>query len=184
MAASAKTAETPRRRGRKSSSASRYFCGIKVGRTAAAVLKTKKARVTRPRDKMDAEFSTASPVPQAKFSVLARKFSAPPAAGGVGARGFEPPTSWSQTRRSTKLSYAPKLPAGGLIRRAGGNYAPSPPPGKRFLKPFRARLAPRVSGEERGKLASSAMGAGHFFSRGSRGCRWRARSGPTTGGRN
>ncbi len=26
----------------------------------------------------------------------------------VGARGFEPPTSWSQTRRSTKLSYAPK----------------------------------------------------------------------------
>ena len=27
----------------------------------------------------------------------------------VGARGFEPPTSWSQTRRSTKLSYAPKV---------------------------------------------------------------------------
>src|SRR4029453_6999194 len=26
----------------------------------------------------------------------------------VGARGFEPPTSWSQTTRSTKLSYAPK----------------------------------------------------------------------------
>jgi hypothetical protein len=25
----------------------------------------------------------------------------------VGARGFEPPTSWSQTTRSTKLSYAP-----------------------------------------------------------------------------
>jgi hypothetical protein len=26
----------------------------------------------------------------------------------VGARGFEPPTSWSQTTRSTKLSYAPE----------------------------------------------------------------------------
>lgn len=25
----------------------------------------------------------------------------------VGADGFEPPTSWSQTRRSTRLSYAP-----------------------------------------------------------------------------
>jgi hypothetical protein len=25
----------------------------------------------------------------------------------IGARGFEPPTSWSQTTRSTKLSYAP-----------------------------------------------------------------------------
>ena len=27
----------------------------------------------------------------------------------IGARGFEHPTSWSQTRRSTKLSYAPYL---------------------------------------------------------------------------
>jgi hypothetical protein len=27
--------------------------------------------------------------------------------GNIGARGFEPPTSWSQTTRSTKLSYAP-----------------------------------------------------------------------------
>ncbi len=27
----------------------------------------------------------------------------------VGARGFEPPTSWSQTTRSTKLSYAPNM---------------------------------------------------------------------------
>ena len=25
----------------------------------------------------------------------------------VGARGFEPPTSWSQTRRATRLRYAP-----------------------------------------------------------------------------
>jgi hypothetical protein len=25
----------------------------------------------------------------------------------VGAEGFEPPASWSQTRRSTRLSYAP-----------------------------------------------------------------------------
>jgi hypothetical protein len=29
------------------------------------------------------------------------------ATGRIGARGFEPPTSWSQTTRSTKLSYAP-----------------------------------------------------------------------------
>ena len=27
----------------------------------------------------------------------------------VGARGFEPPTSWSQTRRATGLRYAPTL---------------------------------------------------------------------------
>jgi hypothetical protein len=43
----------------------------------------------------------------------------------VGARGFEPPTSWSQTTRSTKLSYAPnssvilyhgqRLPASGNL---------------------------------------------------------------------
>src|SRR6266540_6487828 len=31
----------------------------------------------------------------------------PDAGSYVGARGFEPPTSWSQTTRSTKLSYAP-----------------------------------------------------------------------------
>jgi hypothetical protein len=51
----------------------------------------------------------------------------------VGARGFEPPTSWSQTTRSTKLSYAPsssvilyhgqRLPASGnsvtLARKPG-----------------------------------------------------------------
>ena len=27
----------------------------------------------------------------------------------VGVTGFEPATSWSQTRRSTKLSYTPKM---------------------------------------------------------------------------
>src|SRR5262249_50482647 len=27
----------------------------------------------------------------------------------LGARGFEPPTSWSQTTRSTKLSYSPNV---------------------------------------------------------------------------
>ena len=26
----------------------------------------------------------------------------------VGARGFEPPTSWTQTRRAARLRYAPK----------------------------------------------------------------------------
>src|SRR5439155_207594 len=50
----------------------------------------------------------------------------------VGARGFEPPTSWSQTTRSTKLSYAPnprnslswvassRIPKFGYIRRQMG----------------------------------------------------------------
>src|SRR6476659_9527190 len=33
----------------------------------------------------------------------------PDAGSYVGARGFEPPTSWSQTTRSTKLSYAPNM---------------------------------------------------------------------------
>src|SRR6266576_2219882 len=37
----------------------------------------------------------------------------------IGARGFEPPTSWSQTTRSTKLSYAPNranlLPRSGMF---------------------------------------------------------------------
>ena len=28
----------------------------------------------------------------------------------VGARGFEPPASWTRTRRSTKLSHAPRIP--------------------------------------------------------------------------
>src|SRR6476660_3358759 len=33
----------------------------------------------------------------------------PDAGSYVGARGFEPPTSWSRTTRSTKLSYAPNM---------------------------------------------------------------------------
>ena len=36
-----------------------------------------------------------------------RLISIVPAGTEIGARGFEPPTSWSQTTRSTKLSYAP-----------------------------------------------------------------------------
>src|SRR4029453_5560535 len=41
----------------------------------------------------------------------------------VGARGFEPPTSWSQTTRSTKLSYAPntqRVVYHGFCSRASG----------------------------------------------------------------
>ena len=37
----------------------------------------------------------------------------------VGVTGFEPATSWSQTRRSTKLSYTPRL------KRASCNMARS-----------------------------------------------------------
>lgn len=33
----------------------------------------------------------------------------------VGAEGFEPPASWSQTRRSTRLSYAPTARSRGRI---------------------------------------------------------------------
>src|ERR1700733_7148102 len=36
----------------------------------------------------------------------------------VGARGFEPPASWSRTRRSTKLSHAPNLKCS-ACRRSG-----------------------------------------------------------------
>ena len=35
-----------------------------------------------------------------------------PSSQHIGATGFEPATSWSQTTRSTKLSYAPVNPAG------------------------------------------------------------------------
>ena len=34
----------------------------------------------------------------------------------VGATGFEPATFWSQTRRSTRLSYAPKIESFPQIR--------------------------------------------------------------------
>src|SRR6476469_1890253 len=36
--------------------------------------------------------------------------------GSIGATGFEPATSWSQTTRSTKLSYAPEHCSGSLAR--------------------------------------------------------------------
>ena len=38
----------------------------------------------------------------------------------VGVTGFEPATSWSQTRRSTKLSYTPTMPEQSLARLARG----------------------------------------------------------------
>lgn len=45
----------------------------------------------------------------------------------VGATGFEPATSWSQTRRSTRLSYTPKTSPQGWPMRAGVNAGLSPP---------------------------------------------------------
>ncbi len=54
----------------------------------------------------------------------------------VGATGFEPATSWSQTKRSTKLSYAPTLLKPALANAAAGtsslaaNYARRHEPGK------------------------------------------------------
>ena len=37
----------------------------------------------------------------------------------VGVTGFEPATSWSQTRRSTKLSYTPQFPRALRFRKGG-----------------------------------------------------------------
>src|SRR2546423_14321183 len=39
----------------------------------------------------------------------------------VGATGFEPATSWSQTKCSTRLSYAPTPARGRLISHKGGS---------------------------------------------------------------
>src|SRR5207253_9107470 len=47
------------------------------------------------------------------------------ATGNIGARGFEPPTSWSQTTRSTKLSYAP-------LNRRDLYHTPSPAACRKF----------------------------------------------------
>ena len=79
------------------------------------MLKTKIARVTNPRDKMDAESPTPFHCTQGDCFAFAKKvtphlrkvsaaFQKQPM---VGVTGFEPATSWSQTRRSTKLSYTP-----------------------------------------------------------------------------
>ena len=56
-------------------------------------------------------------------------------ARGVGATGFEPATSWSQTKRSTKLSYAPYS-----RKPSDGYYARIKPNGKEF------RLTPGGAG--------------------------------------
>src|SRR5438270_5048446 len=53
---------------------------------------------------------------------VAVKHAAP---GNIGARGFEPPTSWSQTTRSTKLSYAP-------LNRRDLYHTPSPAACRKF----------------------------------------------------
>jgi hypothetical protein len=42
----------------------------------------------------------------------------------VGARGFEPPTSRSQTERTTRLCYAPKILALDVVREAGHSRRP------------------------------------------------------------
>ena len=45
----------------------------------------------------------------------------------VGARGFEPPTSWSRTKRATKLRYAPvKQVSGARFRVSAGTYPLAP----------------------------------------------------------
>ena len=96
----------------------------------------KKSGVTNPRDKMDANLRTLCCRAQGNFSFFSRasvllrffcpKTRHPPSDHSpfesrksimVGVTGFEPATSWSQTRRSTKLSYTPKLLINTEIRR-------------------------------------------------------------------
>ena len=48
----------------------------------------------------------------------------------VGAIGFEPTTSWSQTRRSTKLSYTPMTLQPMRLRSNAHDYARSEANGK------------------------------------------------------
>lgn len=43
----------------------------------------------------------------------------------VGVTGFEPATSWSQTRRSTKLSYTPQIPRALRFRKNGRLLGPA-----------------------------------------------------------
>ena len=54
-------------------------------------------------------FSTVAQTLGTAFGVLAAT---------IGVTGFEPATSWSRTKRSTKLSYTPGVPP--TVNRAGG----------------------------------------------------------------
>jgi hypothetical protein len=42
----------------------------------------------------------------------------------VGERGFEPPTPWSRTRRSTRLSHSPNLRLEGRLQAEGSWLMP------------------------------------------------------------
>jgi hypothetical protein len=43
----------------------------------------------------------------------------------VGERGFEPPTPWSRTRCSTRLSHSPNFGYAGVHEQNGAWYGPS-----------------------------------------------------------
>jgi hypothetical protein len=70
------------------------------------LLSTRQHCVGEP-DYQDLCRSLRSVVRSFRFAERNNKTFAPPSTVHIGARGFEPPTSWSQTTRSTKLSYAP-----------------------------------------------------------------------------
>ena len=90
----------------------------------------------------------------------------------VGATGFEPATSWSQTTRSTKLSYAPisysavaegqirlsdrtrlRRLAAALAARCGVHYAVFKREGKYFLFPLNRDLRIRTERPNRARDA-------------------------------
>jgi hypothetical protein len=73
----------------------------------------------------------------------------------VGARGFEPPTSWSQTTRSTKLSYAPKLWID-LSRIASACIRKGAPDLSRRRPLYQAKLRPDIA-DDLSRLSAACM---------------------------
>ena len=80
--------------------------------------------------------------------VRARQLCKPFISKVVGAIGFEPTTSWSQTRRSTKLSYTPLLPVP-RTETSRSDYARPRPRGKQNWHSQAYPKRPRPTGRRR-----------------------------------
>ena len=83
----------------------------------------------------------------------------------VGARGFEPPTSWSQTRRATRLRYAPCLlinPLGRLLQARGARARRASRPARARASGGRGRAAPTRSDGRAGARIERAC-SGHEY---------------------
>ena len=81
----------------------------------------------------------------------------------VGATGFEPATSWSQTKRSTRLSYAPDSPSDAWLRAAQVNFALLCQTSKSGVEPFSplARFQKLLAGE-RSCVAGNRLAVDQF----------------------